>query len=200
MIVFVGEDELSEAELGGELPPGPVPREILPRRPERPITMRTLRRMPFSIAPYALGFRALQGGNPPRRWFAAQPQIPFRIHGLLLWGATKDTWITHCQVRLTQQLRASADPIPGLLFASELSFAELCARLRSDDGSPMPFRTRKGKVLEPSEYIEGWLSSHPEVAAHQLFSLPTLSPADQVSIEVEGPFHQMVFWGLGAVG
>jgi hypothetical protein len=169
----------------------------------------------LNCAPYALGFRCLHSdtwneskgsgftvkSRAPlhlrQRTYIASPLIPFRISGLLVWGATKDTLITNCQVRLTQQIRASAEPIPALLFASGLSFAELCARMKERDGTPVRFRPRPGEALEPSDFIEGWLDEHPEVRPHQLFDLNTLSTGDQVRIEIVGPLHQLVFWGLG---
>lgn len=126
----------------------------------------------------------------------ASPMIPFRILGLLLWGATKETWITRCQVRHCLQITASTDPIPALFFASALSFDELCRRLCQSDGSPLPY----GRGKEPSDFLEGWLREHPRVAEHQLLQLQTLSIGDQVQIELEGPFYQLVFWGLGAEG
>jgi hypothetical protein len=176
--------------------------EPLPPPLHRP-RLRTLQGVGvIRCAPYLLGFRNLPPTSASRRCFLASPMIPFRVQGLLIWGATKDTWITRCQVRNTIQIQASMDPLPALFFASALSFAEITSRLRDAEGEPSPYRTRTGSptksVLEPTDYLEGWLSEHPDAAEHQLLQLHTLGTGDQVLIELDGPFHQLVFWGLGA--
>lgn len=146
-------------------------------------------------APYCMGFRNLHSPLHEVTW-VAQPVVPFRVEGLLLWGATRDSWITNIQVRHTRQLIASSDPIPALFFATGLSFLELLSQVVDDDGKLLPLRA-SSTVFEPPMFFHGWLKKNPKVDPRQIAQLDTLSLGDQLTIQTKGPLYQLVVWGKG---
>lgn len=152
---------------------------------------------PPRVSPFCLGFRsaAMQGGE--QSWEAIA-QIPFRSHGLLVWGASKETFITSCEVGHIRQVMASQDPVPALFFESGMSFADLCKRLCDAEGKLLPLKRRKAEQLASVAFFSGWLVKHPKVQPHQLFSLDTASPGTSIVVKTRGPFDQLVLWGLGA--
>lgn len=150
------------------------------------------------VEPFCLGFRNL-GPGTERTW-CAQPAVPFRILGLMVWGVTIETLITRCQVGNLVHAMASADPVPALFYATGLSFAELLASVTDNDGRPLPLRgsrRARGGKLEPPDYFAGWLKARPHVEPRQLLSFKTLSAGLQFNITTQGPIHQLVAWGLG---
>ena len=152
------------------------------------------------VSPFCLGFRNTRvvdggwdaAGRPVdvEQWWTAISQVPFRISGLMVWGASKSSVITRCQVRSVMHVLASDDPIPLRFFETGLSFAELTSRLCDESGKPQP--------LESDEFFSSWLLERPDVEPRQLFEFDTLAPGDQVTLVTRGNFEQLVFWGIGA--
>ncbi len=140
----------------------------------------TLTRLPYSdrpATPYCLGFHRLSPGSTD---WVASPAIPYRVKGLLVWGADETTQITRLQVANICALQASADPIPALLFSAGYSFAEFLNLLV--DGQCSIQMGSRLLIIPPhfpfQEVIER-----------------TLSPAVNIHISFTGPLTTLVTWG-----
>jgi len=144
---------------------------------------------------YCMGFRKY-GPHKEESTYIAAPVMPFRILGLIVWGATAETLLVHCQVGHVQHVLGSEQPVPALFFSTGLSFTELLASLTDDDGDPLPVRGPHSGRYEPLEHFRGWMSERPEVDARQMFEFDTLCPGDQLALTTKGPLHQLCVWGL----
>lgn len=128
--------------------------------------------------PYCLGFEKKDVQNRVEWW--GQPQIPYRIRGLLIWGADRTTLITRCKVANIECLAAGLAPIPALLFSAGLTFQDFL---------------ELQKPGRPGSLLMGEMIAIPRHFPFQEVIERTLSPADRITIEITGPFSQLVTWG-----
>ena len=136
------------------------------------------------LSPYFLGFRCETREH--RAWIA-QPSIPYRAQGLLIWGADTTSLIHRFQYGAIEALRASTEPIPALTFACGYSFEEFAKLVEDDTASVV------------SIYREGILKTIPRhFPWHQIHGL-TLAYGETWSFETSGPIAAVVSWGWGDI-
>lgn len=139
-----------------------------------------LARLPDLHVPYCLGFHRQSTFAPVQSW-RATPAIPYRIKGLLVWGADATTLITRLQIANIYALQASVDPIPALLFSAGYSFEEFLKLLTAGITSAL---------------IHGRLENIPPHFPYQEVIEKTLSHAESITIDFTGPITTLVTWGI----
>ena len=131
--------------------------------------------IPGRNVPYCLGFEKCNNHG----YYRATPNIPYRIKGLLIWGADCTTLITKFQVANIECLKAGKESIPAMFFSTGYSFEDF-----------------KSLLKDPGSIIYGGLMfAIPRHFPFQEVIDRTLSIADQITIQIEGPFTQLITWG-----
>lgn len=145
-------------------------------------------RAPKRTAPYLLGFRdASRPGDIPIT-YQAIPDVPFRIKGLMAWGATDESRILECRVGNRVHLMASVDHIPLRFFETGNSFEDIL-KLCDPDSAPS----------DEQKHFQSILSNTPHVKPRQLFEFDTLVPGMSLKITIKGPCSALVFFGIAEV-
>jgi hypothetical protein len=140
--------------------------------------------IPKEIGPQlpGVGQALLAFGLPDPRVTAATPagqtqaftsdyvQVPFLPRGLIVWGATADTFVERVRVGNTNEVEVSGMAIPARYFETGRSFDQI-ARLAA------------------AGELEG------AVGAHQLLDMRETSPGVLCSVALRGPFESFCVWG-----
>lgn len=103
-------------------------------------------------------------------------QVKFLPLGLLLWGATAETWVTN--IRVGNRYEGCADftsRIPGRYFAASKTMRQLI------------------ELAELGE-LEG------AVEPRQILTMSEAAPGTHVGFDVEGPLDAACFWGISQTG
>lgn len=132
------------------------------------------------IAPYCLGYVRSKSPTGQVTW-EGRPAVPYRIRGLFIWGATEETMITRFSVGNSEVLKASADPVPAILFSAGITFEEFEKAVNNGARGIV-----LGSVLRA-------IPQHFEF--HRVIE-KTVTPGDRICIDVIGPLAQLVTWGV----
>ena len=140
----------------------------------------------IKLSPYCIGFRQTMVEGESRT-FTAHPSLPFKIRGLMVWGATNQSKLTCFQIGSELCLQCSADPIPLRFFETGLSFRDFELLLDLEDDSDI------------STFFQCKLKDNPRVSRRQLFDLPPAHAALSIKLSTIGPIEALVMWGLCAI-
>lgn len=104
--------------------------------------------------------------------FAQQVQTPFLPKGLMIWGATRDTFVQGVKVGNVSELEIGGyASIPGLYFEQGRSFEDI---LRLADAGELELSVQARQQLEMSE----------------------AAPGVMVSVTLSGPYERFCLWGV----
>jgi hypothetical protein len=102
--------------------------------------------------------------------FITSPSIDFRGEQLFLWGITRKTRIVRLMAANVTILPISPEPVTGMLYHTEVPFDLLDDVLTSDEFAP---------------------------DLRQSLTFPTISPANTLQLEIEGPVTHAAIIGWG---
>lgn len=102
-------------------------------------------------------------------------QRPFLPKGLLIFGATSDTYVHRIAIGAQCEVEISGERIPGRYFETGKTFAEL-------------------EALASQGEIEG--AVHPR----QVFEMVEAQPGYNITVHTSGPYESLCLWGLTYAG
>lgn len=145
------------------------------------------------VFPYFLGFRnmGMEVGSV-KTWFS-RPALDYRIDGLLVWGASNETFFRSCTVGNVEALRLSEAPIPATFFRAEYPLSEFQNWI---DKEQSVFQARSAEDRLRSEYCYGKLERVPLHYRFQRAIQRSMSHAEQISFAIEGPIDALMTFGV----
>jgi hypothetical protein len=117
----------------------------------------------------------LSGGNLRNAFFSAQPYVPFKAMGLMLWDLPPDAVVDSFTICNVEVVLAGSGPLAAQIFARAGSYEQM-----------------QKLVEESDEEIDEW------------FDAPAMTPANRATLQLSsalGDFSktQAALWGLGIV-